>query len=70
LTENGLWGMVLFTNVTAPSTFDKFDYPNWYGSFGGGLRFKYNKFTQSNMLFDMAFSSNYWTWYFGLNEYF
>jgi hypothetical protein len=70
ITANGLWGMVLFANLTAPSTFQTYQYPTWYGAVGTGIRFKYNKFTGSNVFFDFAISKTFFNWYFGLNEYF
>lgn len=70
ITNNGLWGCVVFANLTAPAVLNTYQYPSWYWAIGGGLRLNYNKFSGSNILMDVAFSHDYWTWYFGLSEYF
>lgn len=70
ITKNGLWGAVLFVNATAPSVMNTQSYKRFYGAIGTGVRLKFDKRTASNLLFDVGFSKNYWTWYIGLNEYF
>ena len=70
ISRNGLWGAVLFVNATAPAVMNTQHYNHFYGAVGTGLRLKFDKRTGSNLLFDLGFSKNYWTWYVGLNEYF
>jgi len=70
LNANGLWGAVVFANAqsfTEPDT-EKFEYI--LPAVGTGLRLKFNKYSDSNLTFDVAVGKDSYNWYFGLNEVF
>jgi len=59
ITQNGLFGFVLFSNissVTQPNN-NRFDY--WHKAGGAGLRVKFNKKSNTNVCIDYGFSKNY-----------
>jgi hypothetical protein len=69
-TKSGLWGGVIFTNaesVTEPDS-EKFEYVK--PAVGAGLRLKFNKYSDSNITFDVAVGKDSWNWYVSLNEVF
>ena len=69
-TKNGLWGAVIFTNMqsyTEPKN-NKFSYI--LPAVGAGLRLKFNKYSDSNITFDVAVGKESFNWYFNLNEVF
>lgn len=70
ITDNGLWGMVFFANITSPAKMftHEFTRPNF--SVGSGLRLRLNKRTGGNVGMDFGFSQGYWTYYLTLNEFF
>lgn len=70
ISSNGLWGAVFFANVTSPAVMNTQQYTYYYGAVGTGLRLKFDKRTANNLLLNVGFSRNYWTWYLGVNEYF
>jgi hypothetical protein len=70
ITNNGLWGGVIFVNAqsyTEPDT-EKFKYIK--PAIGTGLRLKFNKYSDSNMTFDIAAGIKSFNWYISLNEAF
>jgi outer membrane protein assembly factor BamA len=69
-TKSGLWGGVIFVNAQAYHEPDaeRFRYAN--PAAGLGLRLKFNKYSDSNITFDVAFGKNSFNWYVALNEAF
>lgn len=70
LTNNGLLGFVVFTNmnaVTEPGS-GKFKY--WHPAAGAGLRIKFNKHSNTNIAIDYGFSKGYSQLYLNLGEAF
>jgi hypothetical protein len=70
LTENGLFGYVVFANANSvtEAAHRNFSYIN--AAAGAGLRIKFNKGSDTNIALDYAFSKDYNTFYFGLGEAF
>lgn len=70
ITQNGLFGFVLFINVnsvTQPNT-NRFVY--WHPAGGTGLRIKFNKKSDTNITIDYGISKNYSAILFNLGEAF
>ncbi len=59
LTDNGLIGVVAFMNVTSASEYSTQHFKTWTVAAGGGLRIKLNKYSDTNLAIDLAFSQNY-----------
>lgn len=70
ITHNGLWGAVVFANVTSPSNFNTQQFQYWYPSVGAGLRLKWNKYSNANLTLDIGFSKKNWAWDVGIYERF
>lgn len=70
LTPNGLFGVVAFLNVASASEFDTQQFKTWQPAGGFGVRIKMNKYSDSNIAVDMAFSSNYWSVWLNIGEVF
>lgn len=70
LTENGLFGFVVFANATSvtEAAHRSFKYVNPAG--GAGLRIKFNKNSDTNIAIDYGFSKGYNTFILGLGEAF
>lgn len=70
LTKNGLWGGTVWANAQTLRN-------PVYGTFGKiapatgvGVRLKFNKFTNTNLTFDVGVGRESWNYYFSLGEYF
>lgn len=70
VTENGLFGLVAFLNVSSASEFDTQQFKYWKGGVGLGLRTKMNKYSNSNIAVDFGFSQNYWGVWLNIGEMF
>lgn len=70
LTANGLVGFVAFMNVSSASEFDTQRFKTWQVGAGAGLRVKFNKYSNSNLAFDLAFSQHYWSVWLNIGEMF
>jgi outer membrane protein assembly factor BamA len=70
LTENGLLGFVVFSNVQSFSEFKTNQYIYWHPAIGAGLRIKLNKYSKTNIVFDYAMSKEYKTYYINISETF
>ncbi|UXP34042.1 BamA/TamA family outer membrane protein [Reichenbachiella agarivorans] len=69
LTQNGLLGGVVFTNCQSIMEEDSREFKYLNPAIGTGLRLKFNKFSDSNLTFDIGYGDGF-NWYLGLNEYF
>jgi len=70
VTENGLFGVVAFLNVSSASEFDTQHFNHWQAGAGFGLRTKMNKYSNSNIAIDLGFSQNYWGVWLNIGEMF
>lgn len=69
ITDNGLLGFVVFTNVTSVSGSGTL-FKSWHPAAGPGLRIKFNKGSSTNIGIDYGFSKGYNTILFNLGEAF
>jgi outer membrane protein assembly factor BamA len=69
ITKNGLFGMVLFTNINTVSGSGTF-FQSWHPAGGTGLRIKVSKASNTNFAIDYAFSKGYRTVLFNFSETF
>ena len=69
ITENGLLGFVVFTNVNTVSGSGTL-FTSWHPAVGTGLRVKFNKGSNTNIGIDYAISKGYSAVSFGLGEAF
>jgi len=70
LNKNGLWGAVVFANAQSFIETDTKRFEYILPAVGTGLRLKFNKYSDSNLTFDVAVGKDSYNWYFGLNEVF
>ncbi len=70
LTRNGLFGAVVFANVISPSEYNTQQFKYWHPAFGTGIRLKFNKFSRTNIAFDVGFSKGYQAVYLNIGETF
>ena len=70
LSANGLFGAVVFSNVTAPARMNTQTFPEWHPAVGTGLRLKFNKYSRTNVAFDVAFSKEFFNVYLNIGEAF
>ncbi len=69
ITKNGLFGMVLFSNINTVSGSGTF-FQSWHPAGGTGLRIKFSKASNTNFAIDYAFSKGYRTVLFNFSETF
>ena len=67
---NGLLGFVVFANIASASEFGTQHFDHWKLGTGVGLRVKFNKYSNANLVFDFGFSNNYWSVWLNLQEVF
>jgi outer membrane translocation and assembly module TamA len=70
LGTNGLFGMVAFINASSVSEYGTQQFQYWTIGAGAGLRFKFNKYSQTNLSIDFGFSQNYWGVWLNVGEMF
>jgi hypothetical protein len=70
LSRNGLWGLVLFANVSSVSEYDSQHFNYWHIGAGCGARIKFNKYSNSNLAIDFGFSKDYWGVWLNIGEMF
>lgn len=70
LSANGLWGLVVFANISSASEFDTQHFNHWQLGAGFGLRTKFNKYSNANLAIDLGFSHNYWGVWLNIGEMF
>jgi hypothetical protein len=58
ISANGLFGFVVFTNITTVSGSGTL-FTSWHPAAGTGLRIKFNKGSNTNIGIDYAFSEGY-----------
>lgn len=70
LTSNGLFGLVVFANVSSASEFDTQQFKHWKLGTGFWLRTKLNKYSNTNLAVDLGFSENFWSVWLNIGEMF
>ena len=70
ISKNGFWGAVFFANLSSVSKLDTYDFKKWNPAIGTGLRIKWNKKNNSNLVLDFGVSKNDWSLRLGLAENF
>ena len=70
LSANGLWGGVAFASVTGPSEYKTQQFVNWHPAGGLGVRMKFNKYSNTNVTFDVGVSKGFATVYLNIGEAF
>jgi hypothetical protein len=70
ITANGLLGVVAFLNIASASEFDTQQFKTWQPAGGFGVRIKMNKYSDTNIAVDLAFSTNYWSVWLNIGEVF
>jgi hypothetical protein len=70
LTNNGLFGLVAFANISSASEFETQHFRYWKLGAGLGLRTKLNKYSNTNFALDFGFSSNFWSVWVNIGEMF
>jgi hypothetical protein len=70
LSANGLWGIVMFANISSASEFETQHFNHWQLGAGAGLRVKFNKYSNANLAIDLGFSHNYWGVWLNIGEVF
>lgn len=70
ISKNGFWGLVFFSNVSSVSKLETYDFKKWNPAIGTGLRIKWNKKNNSNLVLDYGISKNDWSLRLGLAENF
>ncbi|MFH6934634.1 hypothetical protein [Flavobacterium sp. FlaQc-30] len=70
ISKNGFWGVVFFTNISSVSKLDTYQFSKWNPAVGTGLRIKWNKQNNSNLVLDFGVSKNDWSLRLGLTENF
>nr|MBU3862036.1 BamA/TamA family outer membrane protein [Flavobacterium sp. MC2016-06] len=70
ITRNGFFGAVFFTNISSVSKLDTYQFTKWNPAVGTGLRIKWNKQNNSNLVLDYGISKNDWSLRLGLAENF
>ncbi len=58
ITDNGLFGFVIFTNINTVSGSGSL-FTSWHPALGSGIRVKFNKASATNLGFDYGFSKGY-----------
>jgi hypothetical protein len=70
ITANGLIGGVVFANLNSASEFGTQQFKYWHPAAGAGIRVKFNKYSRTNVTFDVGVSKEYWTVYVNIGEAF
>jgi hypothetical protein len=70
ITDNGLFGFVLFANINSATQVNTRQFRYWNPAGGGGLRIKFNKKSDTNVGIDYGFSKDYSAIFLNLGEAF
>ncbi len=70
ITANGFLGGVVFGSLTSASEYKNQHFLYWNPAGGTGIRMKFNKYSDTNIAFDIAFSKEYWSVYLIIGEAF
>lgn len=70
ITKNGFLGAVFYGNLSSVSNLDTYRFDNWTPAVGTGLRIKWNKINDCNLVLDYGVSKDDWTFRVALSENF
>ena len=70
ITDNGFWGGVVFASITSASEYDTQHFMYWHPAGGAGIRMKFNKYSDTNIGFDVAVSKGFVNVYLFIGEAF
>ncbi|PZX94925.1 hypothetical protein DOS84_05085 [Flavobacterium aquariorum] len=70
ITRNGFFGAVFYGNLSSVSNLDTYHFDNWNPAVGTGLRIKWNKINDCNLVLDYGISKDDWTFRVALSENF
>ena len=70
ITKNGFLGAVFYANYSSVSNLDTYHFANWTPAIGTGLRIKWNKVNDCNLVLDYGISKDDWTFRVALSENF
>lgn len=70
ITDNGFWGGVVFGSITSASEYDTQHFLYWHPAGGVGVRMKFNKYSDTNIGFDVAVSKGFVNVYLFIGEAF
>lgn len=70
ITANGLLGGVVFGSILSASEYNTQHFYYWHPAAGAGIRLKFNKYSNTNVSFDLGFSKGFATVYLFLGEAF
>jgi len=70
ISQNGLWGGVVFANVLSPSEWETQNFQYWHPAGGFGVRLKLNKYSRTNVAFDLGVSKGFAGVYLNIGEAF
>jgi hypothetical protein len=68
ITANGLIGGVVFGSVTSVSEYQSQQFLYWHPAGGAGVRMKFNKYSDTNIAFDVALSKGFVNVYLFIGE--
>lgn len=70
ITKSGFLGAVFYSNFSSVSNMDTYRFTNWTPAIGTGLRIKWNKQNDSNLVLDYGVSKDDWSFRVALSENF
>jgi outer membrane protein assembly factor BamA len=70
ISKNGLWGGVLFADVLSASEYQTQNFRYWHPAGGAGVRLKLNKYSGTNVGFDVGASKGFASVYLFIGEAF
>lgn len=70
ITKSGFLGAVFYGNYSSVSNLDTYRFDNWTPAIGTGLRIKWNKLNDCNLVLDYGISKDDWTFRVALSENF
>jgi hypothetical protein len=68
ITDNGFIGGVVFVSVTSASEYNTQQFMYWHPAGGVGVRMKFNKYSDTNIAFDVALSKGFLNVYLFIGE--
>jgi len=68
ISDNGFWGGVVFGSITSASEYESQHFLYWHPAGGAGVRMKFNKYSDTNISFDVAVSKGFVNVYLFIGE--
>jgi outer membrane protein assembly factor BamA len=70
ISQNGLWGGVVFADVLSASEYKTQNFQYWHPAGGVGVRLKLNKYSRTNVALDFGMSKGFYSVYLNIGEAF